>query len=609
MAVLRATLPKSDLFLALLLGPSSAMIYQFSAFEIDEEKRELRLNGREIALQPRVFDLLLYLVRNRDRVVGKEELLDALWADVIVGDAALQRGISLARSALQQGGADSAIRTYARHGYRFCAEIRCDDTPPQPGKTSASLEQARLAYGGREWEAAIRGFAAADREEALRAADLERWAYAIQCAGRDADALGPLERAVAAHAAAGDRRGAARAALLLAQIQFERREPAVAKGWHSRAASFLAREQETREHGLLEWLASRFAAADGKLEEALQHAEQALALGRRLADPDLEALGLLFGGLALLALGDVPSGNARQDEAAATALAGEVSPWVGGTVYCGILWGCRNRLDWERAAQWTVEFTRWCERSQLLSFPGLCRLHRAEVLGVCGEIAEAEQEIKEACEHLSVSAPWAAGDAHRVLGELRLACADLAGAETAFRRAYELGWDPQPGYALLSMARGNADAAVRGLERSLEDPGWANRQRRGLLLAHLAIAAAAAGQHDRARSALEELDQQPALWATPALAAMVSRARAEVALCEGRRAEAMASLRRALQIWQEISAPLSAAGVRLRLAQLLLMDRDTEAAELELSAAESAFRKAGASAALQSCEEMRRSLV
>jgi hypothetical protein len=82
-----------------------------------------------------------------------------------------------------------------------------------------------------------------------------------------------------------------------------------------------------------------------------------------------------------------------------------------------------------------------------------------------------------------------------------------------------------------------------------------------------------------------------------------------VALCEGRSAEAIASLRRGLQIWQEISAPLNAASVRLRLARLLLTDGDTEAAELELSAAESAFRKAGASAALQSCEEMRRSLV
>jgi hypothetical protein len=122
------------------------------------------------------------------------------------------------------------------------------------------------------------------------------------------------------------------------------------------------------------------------------------------------------------------------------------------------------------------------------------------------------------------------------------------------------------------------------------------------------IVAAAAGQHDRARSALEELDQQPELWSTPALAAMVSRARAEAALGEGRRTEAITSLRRALQIWQEIGAPMNAAGVQLRLVQLLVLDGDTEAAEMELSAAEAAFRIAGAPAARQRCEEMRRSL-
>ena len=112
------------------------------------------------------------------------------------------------------------------------------------------------------------------------------------------------------------------------------------------------------------------------------------------------------------------------------------------------------------------------------------------------------------------------------------------------------------------------------------------------------IAAAAPGQHDRARSALKELDQQPDLWSTPALAAMVSRARAEAALCEALSAEAITSLRRALQIWQALCAPLNAAGVRLRLAQLLVLEGETEAAELELSAAGSAFRMAGATAAL-----------
>src|SRR5437588_41729 len=186
------------------------MVHRFGAYELDEAQRELRLQGRELALQPKVFDLLLYLVRNRDRVVSKEELLDTLWADVIVADGALQRAMSLVRTALRPGGSRESIRTFARHGYRFCALVAGDE--------------------------------------------------------------------------------------------------AAARGWHNRAASYLAGLEEGREHGLLEWLGSRMAAVDGNLPEALRGARRTVALGRQLPDPDLEVLGLLYEGLWRLAQGDVQAG-------------------------------------------------------------------------------------------------------------------------------------------------------------------------------------------------------------------------------------------------------------------------------------------------------------
>jgi DNA-binding winged helix-turn-helix (wHTH) protein len=582
------------------------MVFRFPPFELDDEQRELRLNGREVALQPRVLDLLLYLVRHRERVVTKDELLEAIWSDVIVADGALQRAVSLARSALEQGGAREAVRTYSRHGYRFCAEVTCEENPGA-GDESPVLLEARRAYERCEWDAAVSGFREADRE-GLVASDLERWAHAEQCAGREPSAVGPLERAVAAHSAMGDRRGAARAALLLAQIRAEQREDVIARAWHRRAESLLAGEGECRERGLLEWLASRFAAAEGDLEGAVRHAERTLDLGRRLPDPDLEALGLLLRGLALLAMGDVREGTALQDEAGAAALSGDVTPWVGGTVYCGIIWGCRNVADWQRAAQWTEQFSRWVEQSGLSGFPGLCRLHRAEVLCVSGELETAEQEAREALALLARSAPWAEGDAFRVLGEIRLSRGDLQSAEEAFRRAYELGWDPQPGYALLHMARGRHDSAVRALERGLEDRRWVNGQRRGLLLAHLGIAAATAGDCGKARDALGELDRQPELSAAPAIAALVARARAEIALCEERSAEAVASLREGLRLWQDVGAPVNVAVLRLRLAEALIRAGDEDTADLELRCAESIYRKLGAAAALESCQQVRRTL-
>lgn len=583
------------------------MLYRFAGFELDEERRELCLRGREIILQPRAFDLLVYLIHNRERLVSKEELLDTLWPGVIVVDSALQRVVSLARSALQQGGVEKAIRTYSRRGYRFCEEVAANDTMSSLGEAPV-LERARRAFERGEWQDTIDRLREADQASGLEAVDLERWAHAEQCLGRLANAVAPLERAVAAHASVGDRRSAARAALTLAQIQFEQGEIALAKGLHKRAGSFLTGQQESTEHGTLEWLAARFAFGEGDFKETLRRSARARAIGERLHDPNIEAMALLYQGGATLALGDPTRGIALQDEAAAAALAGEVSPLTGSLIYCGVIAGCRNHGDWERAVHWVEHFTRWCERSGLSAFPGTCRLYQGEVLSVRGRLAEAEKEITQACTELPMGAPWAVGDAYRVLGEIRFSQNDLEGAEAAFRRAHELGWDPQPGFALLQVERGRADAAVRGLERALEDQRWSNRQRRGLLLAYLVIVAQAAGQSDRAREALKELDEHPELWSSPALAATVERARAEAALSEGRHTDAIGSLRRGVQHWQEIGSPLNVANYRLRLAELLCGEGDQEAAELELSAASSIFRQVGVAARLQSCEELRRAL-
>src|SRR5690606_966791 len=111
----------NSLFLRSCIPEKSHMVHRFQTFEIDEPRRELRAGSEVISLQPRGFDLLVYLVRNRDRVVPKDELLDAVWSDVIVADGSLQRAVSLLRSTLEKLGAVDAIRTYPRRGYRFCA--------------------------------------------------------------------------------------------------------------------------------------------------------------------------------------------------------------------------------------------------------------------------------------------------------------------------------------------------------------------------------------------------------------------------------------------------------------------------------------------------------
>ena len=105
------------------------MTFAFGPFQLDEPGRVLRLAEREVPLQPRVFDLLVYLVNSRARVVSKDELLDALWPGVTVTDNSLQRAVSTLRGALREGGMEDAIRSFPRNGYRFLV----DEKPEEVG--------------------------------------------------------------------------------------------------------------------------------------------------------------------------------------------------------------------------------------------------------------------------------------------------------------------------------------------------------------------------------------------------------------------------------------------------------------------------------------------
>lgn len=573
------------------------MLHRFSNFEIDEDQRELRAGGHVVELQRRVFDLLVYLARHRDRVVPKMELLEAVWPGVLVTDNSLQRAISLARAALDEAGCAGTIRTLLRHGYRFCAS----GDAAEPAKPAA-LRRAQEAFARSEWDEALSALREIDRFDAFTPDDLKFWALVVQCAGRPADILSSLERAAAGFQAQGDCHRAAWAALLLAQLRLDWREPAPGKGWLRRANRWLAGTPEAREHGYAAFIGTRVALLDNDLDRAVRLADQAREIGRRCADADLESLGLLYGGEARLYRGEVEDGLAAIDEAGATVGAFNLSPWAGGLVYCGIIFSALTRADWHRAGQWNEQFGRWCELSGAPGAMGLCQLHRAEVLCVQGDLAAAEREARQAQATLARASPWAEGDAWRVLGEIQLARGDWAGARASMARAHEYGWNAQLGLAQLEYAQGRPQAARRLLAGALDDPHWANRARRGLLLAHYVMIAAAAGQANEARHGLAELDARPELVSTSALQALTLQARGELALAEGDRARAIQLLRAALQSWTATQAPLDAARTRCRLAQLLAQAGDAESAALELQAARAQFRKSGAHGLLEQCE-------
>lgn len=110
---------------------SATTVLRFDEFEVDREARTLRSGGQLVDVQPQVFDVLLYLVEHRDRLVSREQLLDEVWGDQFVGMSALTTRIKQARQALgDDGRTQRYIRNERGRGYQFLAEVEHPTTGP-----------------------------------------------------------------------------------------------------------------------------------------------------------------------------------------------------------------------------------------------------------------------------------------------------------------------------------------------------------------------------------------------------------------------------------------------------------------------------------------------
>ncbi|HTD62031.1 MAG TPA: winged helix-turn-helix domain-containing protein, partial [Gemmatimonadaceae bacterium] len=106
-------------------------MYRFGPFRLDPSRRSLTRDGTDVAVTPKAFDILLYLVQHPNRVVTKQDLMKAVWPDTIVEEGNLTQNLSLLRKAL--GDETRLIVTVARQGYQFTADVTVEaPTPPRP---------------------------------------------------------------------------------------------------------------------------------------------------------------------------------------------------------------------------------------------------------------------------------------------------------------------------------------------------------------------------------------------------------------------------------------------------------------------------------------------
>jgi DNA-binding CsgD family transcriptional regulator len=459
------------------------------------------------------------------------------------------------------------------------------------------IHQARAAARQRLWTEALSALRSVG-DSSLRPQDIEMLADCEWWLCRLDDSIRTRQRAYRAYAASGDDRRAAYNAWFVAYDYFSKGKASIGAGWLARAQRHLSTHPECLEHAYLAIADAHSAEGRGAWNDACNHSRRALHLGQKFGNRDVAVVALQTLGRELIALGEVPEGLGLLDEAMTSVIAGELGDFCTGWVYCNVLIACLELGEVGRAADWSAAAQAWCDSlAAATPYNGLCRVYRVGVLSLRGAFADAERDALRAGSELAAFVPEAASAAWYEVGEIRRRVGDVTGAEHAFARAHELGFDPQPGLALVRLTQGRLDAAAAGLRTSLANEGGSRLTRTRLLAAQVQVALARRDV-SAARVASDELHSLASDFGSSFLGAHADMAAGQIALADDDAPQAASRLQRAWQAWNRLKLPYEGALTRALLAEAAHAAGDKERAELELQAARNALRQLGATADL-----------
>ncbi len=425
---------------------------------------------------------------------------------------------------------------------------------------------ARAALDRYDWSAAYDLALGASVSEPPDADALEILAEAAWWTSRIDECIAVRERLYRAYEDSGDALRAGATAMELSENYGFRGQPSVARAWLARARRLLVDAPDGLSRGRLLLREAEVAHSTGDVGAAITHGEEALAMARTRRIDDLEAESLQCLARLHIAEGRPEEGLTLFDEAMLIAVEGRCNPFVTGKVYCSFISACEELGDLPRAAEWIEVGCTWAAQHPVSAFPGLCRVHRAEVLQMRGEWARAEAEARRACAELDGVNAYNTALSFREIGEIRRRLGDLEGADAAFRAATDLGLHPQPGLALLRLAEDRVAVAARMIQQALCEVGLNDLARAKLLPAAVQIGVAA-DDLDAARTAADELERIARVYRSALLEATAVTSRGRLLLAEGDLADATASLRIALQRWRALAVPYEVATTQVLLGE------------------------------------------
>ncbi len=457
----------------------------------------------------------------------------------------------------------------------------------------STVDAARAALVRYDWSAAydlVRGASGADAPDPDA---LEILAEAAWWTSRIDECIAVRERLYRVYEDSGDLLHAGATAMELSENHDFRGQPSVARAWLARARRLLVDAPDGLARGRLLLREAEVAHAAGDVGDAIAHSEEALNMARVRRIVDLEAESLQCLARLHIAEGRSEEGLTLFDEAMLIAVEGRCNPFVTGKVYCSFVSACEELGDLPRAAEWIEVGCTWAAQHPVSAFPGLCRVHRAEVLQMRGEWERAEAEARQACAELDGVNAYNTALSFREIGEIRRRIGDLEGADVAFRAATDLGLHPQPGLALLRLAEDRVAVAARMIQQALGEVGLNDLARAKLLPAAVQIGVAA-DDLDAARTAADDLERIARAYRSALLEATAVTSRGRLLLAEGDLADATASLRIALQRWRALAVPYEVATTQVLLGEAARRAGDDDEAQACFIAASATFERLGA---------------
>ncbi|MET4638422.1 LuxR C-terminal-related transcriptional regulator [Mycetocola sp. 2940] len=469
----------------------------------------------------------------------------------------------------------------------------------------AALELARTAYEEHRWTVARDAFDVAQNEGQLPARDLELAATAALLLGLETDGVETLTRAHEEYLAANDIVGAVRCAAWLGIHLMNAGNRARGGGWLARAQRLVHGDAESEvAEGFLLIPVGLGSLYSGDVDGALRAFDQLATFAERFADRDIYCLAQLGRGQSRIMAGQVEDGMTLLDEAMVAVTAGEISPLPAGIIYCAVIGTCHLAYDLKRAHEWTAALDQWCAaQPDMIPFSAQCQAHRAALYRLHGAWSEAYSAALIAEERFGLGDRDAAYGAFYQKGEIERLRGEFDDAEASYRRAGETGFEPQPGLALLALARGHRDVALALIRGAVEgsDPGTRRRMLPALVTIELA-----AGHVELARAAADELRVVSSDSRMPMLNASASHANAAVLLEEGDALGALGEARRASALWRDLDLPFELAQCRALIARAHRMLEDEISAEVELQAARAMFAELGATPSVRELDALRR---